>query len=76
VISFRAEVQIHEEKVFTHLDEDKVFAHLDEEKECDVGTWVLDTRATNHMFGCRVAFTKIDTAVLGSVCFLCKNSES
>jgi hypothetical protein len=37
VISFSAEVEIHEEKVF---------AHLDEEKERDVGTWVLDTGAT------------------------------
>jgi hypothetical protein len=83
VISSSAEVEIHEEKVF---------AHLDEEKERDAGTWVLDTRAINHMSGCRVAFTKIDTAVLGTVCFsddsvawikgcetivvMCKNGES
>jgi hypothetical protein len=40
VISSSAEVEIHEEKVFPHLDE---------EKERDVGTWVLDTGATNHM---------------------------
>jgi hypothetical protein len=83
VISSSAEVEIHEEKVF---------AHLDEEKECDAGTWVLDTGVTNHMSGCRVAFTKIDTAVLGivrfgddsvarsegrgTVMFMCKNGES
>jgi hypothetical protein len=83
VISSSAEVEIHEEKVF---------AHLDEEKERDVGTWVLDTGATNHMFECRVAFTKNDMAVLDTVCFdddlvawiegrrtivfVCKNSES
>jgi hypothetical protein len=82
VILSSAEVEIHEEKVFTHLDE---------EKEHDAGTWVLDTGATNHMSGCRVAFTKIDTAVLdtmrfgddsvacieghGTVVFVCKNGE-
>jgi hypothetical protein len=60
VISSSAEVEIHNEKVFSHLDE---------EKERDAGTWVLDTRATNHMSGCRAAFTKIDTAVLRTVCF-------
>jgi hypothetical protein len=54
------EVEIHEEKVF---------AHLDEEKERDTGTWVLDTGAMNHMYGCRAAFTKIDMMVLGTVCF-------
>jgi hypothetical protein len=55
-----AEVEIHEEKLF---------AHLDEEKERDTGTWVLDTRVTNRMSGCRVAFTKINTMVLGIVHF-------
>jgi hypothetical protein len=83
VISSSAEVEIHEEKVFDHLDE---------EKERDAGTWVLDTGVTNHMSRCRVAFTKIDTAVLdivrfgddsvarsegrGTVIFMCKNDES
>jgi hypothetical protein len=83
VISSSAEVEIHKEKVF---------AHLDEQKEHDAGTWVLDTRATNHMFGCRTALTKIDTVVLGTMCFVddsmvriegcrtvmfvCKNGES
>jgi hypothetical protein len=77
------EVEIHEEKVF---------AHLDEQKECDTGTWVLDTKAMNHMSGCRAAFTKIDTRVLstvhfgddsvarikgrGTIVFMCKNDES
>jgi hypothetical protein len=42
-ISSSAEVQIHKEKVF---------AHLDEEKERDAGTWVLNTGAMNHMSGC------------------------
>jgi hypothetical protein len=83
VISSNAKVEIHEEKVFTHLDE---------EKERDVGTWVLDTGVTNHMSGCRAAFMKIDMVVLGIVhfgddsvawieghgtaMFVCKNGES
>jgi hypothetical protein len=60
VISSSAEVEIHEEKVF---------AHLDEEKERDAETWILETGVTNHMSGYRAVFTKIDTAVLGTVCF-------
>jgi hypothetical protein len=78
-----AKVEIHEEKVFTHLDE---------QKERDAGKWVLDTGAMNHMSGCRAAFMKIDMTVLGTVCFgddsvariegrgvvvfVCKNGES
>jgi hypothetical protein len=60
VISSSVEVEIHKEKVF---------AHLDEEKECDAGTWVLDTGVTKHMFGCRAVFTKINMVVLGNVHF-------
>jgi hypothetical protein len=81
VISSSVEVEIHEEKVFTHLDE---------EKQRDAGTWVLDNGATNHMSGCRAAFTKIDMAMLGTIHFgddsvaqieghrtaVCKNGES
>jgi hypothetical protein len=83
VISSSTEVEIHEEKVF---------AHLDEEKDRDAGTWVLYTGAINHMFRCWAAFTKIDTVVLGTmrfdddsvarieghetVMFICKNGES
>jgi hypothetical protein len=82
VISSSAEVEIHEDKVFAHHDE----------KEHNAGTWVLHTGATNHMSGCRAAFTKIDTTVLGTVhfgddlvariegrgtvVFMCKNGES
>jgi hypothetical protein len=78
-----AEVEIHEENVFTHLDE---------QKECDAETWVLDTGAMNHMSECRTAFTKIDMMVLSTVhfgddlvawiegretvVFMCKNGES
>jgi hypothetical protein len=75
---FVTEVEIHEEKVFTHLDE---------EKERDAGTWVLDTEATNHMSGCWVTFTKIGTMRFGddlvawiegrgTDVFVCKNGES
>jgi hypothetical protein len=41
VISSVAEIELRE----------KLYTHLDKEKEHDVGTWVLDTRATNHMSG-------------------------
>jgi hypothetical protein len=80
---FVAGVEIHKEKVFTHLDE---------EKERDTGTWVLNTGATNHMSRSRAVFTKIDTTVLstvrfgddsvmriegrGTVVFVCKNDDS
>jgi hypothetical protein len=83
VISSSVEVEIHEEKVFTHLDE---------EKELNAETWVLDTGVTNHMSGCRASFMKIDTTVLGTmhfsddsvaqiegreaIMFMCKNGES
>jgi hypothetical protein len=70
----------------------RCFAHLDEEKERDAGTWVLDTGVRNHMFGCWVAFTKVNTVVLDTVrfgddsvarieghrtvMFVCRNGES
>jgi hypothetical protein len=44
--------------------EERVFTHLYEEKELEAGTWVLDTRVTNHMSRSQTAFTKLDT-----VCF-------
>jgi hypothetical protein len=40
--SYSVEIELKEEKVYTHLDE---------EKESDVRTSVLDTEATNHMSG-------------------------
>jgi hypothetical protein len=43
VISSSVEVEIHEEKVFTHLDE---------QKERNARTWVLDTGVMKHMSGC------------------------
>jgi hypothetical protein len=51
------------------LKEEKVYAHLDEEKERDVGTWVLDIEATNHMSRCWAVFMKLDTAVLSPMRF-------
>jgi hypothetical protein len=57
--SSRADIKLKEEKVYTHLDEE----------ECDAGTWVLDTGSTNHMSGCQAAFTKLNTAVLGTMRF-------
>jgi hypothetical protein len=51
------------------LKELKVYVHLDEEEERDAGTWVLDIGATNHMYECRATFMKLDTVVLGTVCF-------
>jgi hypothetical protein len=41
----------------------------DEENEHDVVTWFIDTGATNHMFRCRVAFMKLNMAVLDTMCF-------
>jgi hypothetical protein len=74
------------------INVENVFAHIDEHKECDVGTWILDTGATNHMSRCRAVFTKIDTTVLdivrfsddsvaqiegrGTAVFVSKNGES
>jgi hypothetical protein len=45
------------------LWEQKVFAHLGAEEECAVAVWVLDTGATNHMTGSRVAFQDLDVMV-------------
>jgi hypothetical protein len=82
VISSGAEIDLKEEKVYAHIDVE----------ECDAGTWFLDTRATNHMSGCRATFTKLNTVVLdtvhfgddsvarikghGSVVFVCNSVES
>jgi hypothetical protein len=43
------------------LWEKKVFAHLGTEEERVAAAWVLDTGATNHMTGVRVAFQDLDT---------------
>ncbi|XP_078447012.1 uncharacterized protein LOC144715880 [Wolffia australiana] len=51
------------------LQEEKVFAHLGDKEPRDEEMWVLDTGATNHMSGSRMAFTELDAGVLGSVRF-------
>jgi hypothetical protein len=74
-----------------HLMEDKVFMHLNDAEEKDSHQWVLNTRATNHMTGCRSTFSDLDHNVhktfrfgdgsvvqiegLGMVLFNCKNGE-
>jgi hypothetical protein len=81
--SYGVEIELKEEKVYTHLDE---------EKESDVRTSVLDIEATNHMSGSRAKVMRLDTVVLGTVhfgddsvaqieghgtiVFVCKNDES
>jgi hypothetical protein len=74
-----------------HLMEDKVFMHLNDAEEKDSHQWVLNTRATNHMTGCKSAFSNLNHNVhktfrfgdgsvvqiegLGMVLFNCKNGE-
>jgi hypothetical protein len=48
----RSMVEVISSRVEIELKEEKVYAHLDEKKECDAKTWVVDTGASNHMFGC------------------------
>ena len=52
-----------------HFIENKAFAAFDESGDRDPKRWVLDTGASNHMSGARVAFSSIDTGVAGSVRF-------
>lgn len=52
-----------------HVEEAKVFAHLDDEKRRDYGLWYLNTSTTNHMTGSHAAFSELDMAVRGTVCF-------
>jgi hypothetical protein len=69
-----AEVEIHEEKVFTHLDE---------QKERNAGTWVLDTEAMFTKIDMTVVGTvcfgddsMVQIEGCGTVVFVCKNGES
>ncbi|WVZ66256.1 hypothetical protein U9M48_015503 [Paspalum notatum var. saurae] len=73
------------------LEEKEVFIQLDDEGVRETKQWVLDTGATNHMSGSRVAFAELDTDVCGTVrfgdnsvtrvegcgtvLFICKNGE-
>jgi hypothetical protein len=49
----RSVVEAISSRTEIELKEEKVYAHLNKEKEHDVGTWVLDTKGTNHMSGCK-----------------------
>ena len=51
------------------LVEEKVFIMLDDGKKRDLCRWIFDTRASNHMTGCRDAFFDLDTGVTGRVRF-------
>lgn len=51
------------------LVEAKVLAVLGAPGAQDLKRWVLDTGATNHMTGCRVAFSDLNTGIVGSVRF-------
>jgi hypothetical protein len=52
-----------------HLQEENVFAQLREREECDAGTWIYDTKATNHMLWSWVAFLEVDMVIHGIVRF-------
>ncbi|CAO2168313.1 unnamed protein product [Urochloa humidicola] len=56
-----SQVRLVKHKVLVHLSE--------EEKNRNTRSWVLDTGATNHMSGARVAFANLNTAVRGTVSF-------
>jgi hypothetical protein len=52
-----------------HLVEQKLFAALDEKEERDPRRWIFDTGASNHMTGCRDAFSDLDMDVSRTVRF-------
>jgi hypothetical protein len=52
-----------------HVIEEKVYAALGEEAEQASRLWVLYTGASNHMSGCRAAFSSIDRETVGTVKF-------
>jgi hypothetical protein len=51
-----------------HIADDKVFAQFSEEEK-EGRRWVLDTGATNHMTGCRSAFSDLNRNIQGTVKF-------
>jgi hypothetical protein len=77
--------------VCIELVEKKVFTALDDEADRDPRSWIMDSGASNHMTGCRAAFSDLDTSVTGNVrlgdgsivpiegrstvLFTCKNGE-
>jgi hypothetical protein len=77
--------------VCIELVEKKVFTALDDEADRDPRSWIMDSGVSNHMTGCRAAFSDLDTSVTGNVrlgdgsivpiegcstvLFTCKNGE-
>jgi transposase InsO family protein len=53
-----------------HLVEDKVVALISDVEKEECRRWVLDTGTTNHMMGCRSAFSDLDHNVHGTVKFV------
>ncbi|BAF28754.2 Os11g0656500 [Oryza sativa Japonica Group] len=49
------------------LVEMKVFAALDDAADHDPGRWIMDSGASNHMTGSRMAFADLDTNITGNV---------
>lgn len=47
--------------------EEKVFAAVDDAVDRDVTSWIVDSGASNHMTGCRAAFSDLDTGITGNV---------
>ena len=43
-----------------HLDESRLFVQLGDEHQGESTRWILDTGATNHMTGSRLAFSELD----------------
>jgi hypothetical protein len=52
-----------------HLMQEKVVACLSDAEQQECHRWVLDTGATNHMTGCKSAFSDLDRAIHGTVRF-------
>jgi hypothetical protein len=49
-----------------HLVQEKVVARLSDAEQKECRRWVLDTGATNHMTGCKSAFSDLDRAIHGA----------
>jgi hypothetical protein len=56
-------------KKVVHIFEEKVFAALGGEAEQESYRCVLDIDASNHMSGCRAAFSSINGGTVGNVKF-------
>jgi hypothetical protein len=52
-----------------HLIEEKVHAQFSDTEKTECRWSMLETSATNHMTGCRVAFSDLDRSIQGTVKF-------